>query len=55
MHKINEFFFEYIFAPTAAVAYVVFMWGFIGWTIKEWLKERKEKRDAQKNQGGDSK
>ena len=48
MHQINEIFFNYIFFPTAAVAYVVFMWAFIGWTIKEWLKERK-KKDAAKD------
>ena len=32
MHKINELFFNYIFFPTAAIAYVVAMWTFIIWT-----------------------
>ena len=49
MHKINELFFNYIFFPTAAIAYVVGMWAFIGWTIKEWLKGRKEKSEKLKN------
>ena len=55
MHQINEIFFEYIFLPTAAVAYVVFVWGFIGWAIKSWLEERREKKDAKNKQGGDAK
>ena len=49
MHKINEIFFNYIFFPTAAIAYVVGMWAFIIWTIKTWLKERREKQAAQKS------
>jgi len=48
MHKINEIFFDYIFFPSAAIAYVVLMWSFIVWTIQLWLKERAEK-NANKN------
>ena len=44
MHAINDFFFLYILCPTAAITYVVAMWSFIIWTIKEWLKARKEKK-----------
>jgi hypothetical protein len=55
MHAINTFFFEYIFFPTAAIAYVVGMWSFIVWTIKTWLKERAEKQAEQDKQEGGSK
>ena len=55
MHQINEIFFNYIFFPTAAIAYVVGMWSFIVWTIKTWLKERREKLDAKNKSGGTDK
>jgi len=55
MHQINEIFFNYVFFPTAAIAYVVGMWSFIVWTIKTWLKERREKLDAKNKSGGTDK
>jgi hypothetical protein len=55
MHKINELFFNYIFFPTAAIAYVVGMWAFIIWTVKTWLKERREKKAAQNKAVGNAK
>jgi hypothetical protein len=44
MHKINAIFFEYIVAPTAAVAHVVAMWSFIGGSLKTWFKKRRKKK-----------
>jgi len=59
MHKISEFFFEYILFPTAVVAYVVMIWGLIVWgvgTINQMRRDQKDaakkfKTDAQNNGG----
>jgi|GEM_PF-6950460 len=46
MHAINTFIMEYIFFPSAMLAYSFFMAMLIRSTIKDWLKERKEKDAA---------
>lgn len=53
MHNIESFIFDYIIGPTAIIAYVVLMWSFIVWTIKTWLKERKEKDAANRKHAGE--
>ena len=55
MHKINEIIIEYFFFPSAMLGYVFFIAAFIRWTIKEWLKERREKLDAKNKTGGTAK
>ena len=51
MHKISEFFFEYILFPTAAVAYVVMIWGLIVWGVGAINQMRREQKKAEKEQG----
>lgn len=52
MHKINEIIIEYFFFPSAMLGYVFFVAAFIRWTIKEWLKERREKKELENKTGG---
>ena len=44
MHTINNFIFEYLFLPSAMLAYAVFMTMLIRSTISDWRKEREQKR-----------
>ena len=46
MHAINTFILEYIFFPSAMLAYSFCMGMLIRSTIKDWLKERKDKNAA---------
>ena len=46
MQAISDFFFFYILFPTAAIAYVVYMWVFICWTIKACIRGSKDKNSA---------
>jgi hypothetical protein len=55
MHAINDFIIEYLFFPSAMLGYAFFMAAFIRFVIKEWLKERQEKKDAKNKTGGDAK
>jgi hypothetical protein len=54
MHKISEFFFEYILFPTAAVAYVVMIWGLIVWGVGAINQMRREQKDAAKKPESDA-
>lgn len=49
MHAINTFIMEYIFFPSAMLAYAFFMAMLIRSTIKDWLKEREEEKAAKKS------
>lgn len=53
MHAINNFIMEFIFFPSAMLAYSVFMAVLIRSAIREWLKERKEKNDAKNKRAGE--
>jgi hypothetical protein len=53
MRQLIDIFFLYIIFPTMAIAYLVGMWSFIVWTIKIWLRGRREKLDAQNRTGGE--
>ena len=55
MHKINEIIIEYLFFPSAMLGYVFFVAAFIRFVIKEWLKERRGKKELQNKTGGDAK
>ena len=54
MHKISEFFFEYIFFPTALVAYAVMIWGLIVWAIRTINQMGREQKKAAKKSETDS-
>ena len=51
MKSINSFILEYLFLPSAMIAYVFFMAMFIRSTIKDWQRERDEKRNMGKQSG----
>lgn len=55
MKSINNFILEYLFLPSAMVAYVFFMAMFIRSTIKDWQREKKEANAAKIKQGNDTK
>ena len=50
MHKISEFFFEYILFPTGVVAYVVMIWGLIVWGVGAINQMRREQKKAEKSE-----
>lgn len=51
MQEINRFILEYIFFPGSMLGFVFFMAAMIRSTVRDWLRERQEKR-AGKNQSG---
>ena len=49
MHSFNNFILEFIFLPSAMLGYACLMAVLIRSTIKDWLKERREKNSAKKS------
>ena len=50
MHAINNFLFEYIFLPSAMLAYGFFLAALIRSIVKDWLKAARKKKNTEKNQ-----
>jgi len=47
-----ELFITYVFLPYSVILYFIFTGSLLWQFIKDWLKQRREKKDAEKNKGG---